>query len=229
LTLRDKEKGIGTGMIRKVFSWISKQLGAKFGIGIITIIPFAATGWIIYWLFIHVDDILQPAIKAIWGTTVPGAGFAATLVLILLVGIIASNVIGKRLIRIGESVIPGLPIVQQLYTGIKQIMESFSPSADEAARMQTVIIEFPRKGMQAIGFVTNEISDESGKKLFLVYIPNSPNPTSGGFLEIAGESEIIRTHISIQDAFKTIVSAGKIVPAEVADSLFYYSKQKPSE
>jgi uncharacterized membrane protein len=209
--------------VRGPLGWLSRQLGAKFGIGVITIVPFAATAWILYWIFTRIDDILQPVIKTIWGNTIPGAGFAATLILILLVGLIASNFIGRRLIRIGESVIPGLPIVQQLYTGIKQILESFSPSAG-TSRMQTVIIEFPRKGMKAIGFVTSELSNESGKKLFCVYIPNSPNPTSGGFLQIVEEGEIMRTNISIQNAFKTIVSAGRVVPEEVYDTLFFHSK-----
>ena len=205
------------------FRWLSGQLGAKFGIGIITIVPFAATVWILYWIFVKIDDILQPFIEAIWGNQIPGVGFAATLVLILLVGFIASNVIGKRLIQYAESAIPGMPLFHQLYSGIKQIMESFSPTAG-TSRMQAVLIEFPRKGMKAIGFITNEIHDESGKKLFFVFIPNSPNPTSGGFMEIVEEGELIRTNISIENAFRTIFTAGKVVPEEVADTLFFNNK-----
>ena len=195
------------------------KLGAKLGIGIITIVPFAATVWILYFIFVRIDDILQPVISAIWGKNIPGVGFAATLILILLVGFFASNVIGKRLIRYAESVIPGMPLFHQLYSGIKQVMESFSPSAG-TSHMQTVIIEFPRKGMKALGFITNELCDESGKKLFFVLIPNSPNPTSGGFMQIVEESEITRTKISIENTFKTIFSAGKVVPEEVVDCLF---------
>ena len=190
-----------------------------FGIGILTIVPFAATIWILYWIFVKIDDILQPIIKAIWGHPIPGAGFAATLVLILLAGFIASNFIGRRLIQYAESAIPGMPLFHQIYSGIKQILESFSPSPG-TSRMQTAIIEFPRKGMKAIGFITNELCDESGKKLFFVFIPNSPNPTSGGFMEIVEESEIIRTNVSIENAFKTIFSAGKVVPQEVVNCLF---------
>ena len=209
--------------IRRPFGWVSKQLGAKLGIGIITIVPFAATVWILYEIFTRIDGLLQPVIKAIWGSTIPGAGFAATLVLILLIGFIASNVVGKRLIHYAESAIPGMPLFHQIYSGIKQILESFSPAAGTGS-MRAVIIEFPRKGMKAIGFVTNELCDESGKKLFCVFIPNAPNPTSGGFMEIVEESEIVRTSISIENAFKTIFSAGKVVPEEVANTLFPNSK-----
>ena len=117
-----------------------------------------------------------------------------------------------------------MPLFHQLYNGIKQILESFSPSPG-TSRMQTVFIDFPRKGMKAIGFVTNELRDEAGKKLFFVFIPNSPNPTSGGFMEIVEESEITRTNISIENAFKTIFSAGKVVTPEVVDCLFPGGKQ----
>lgn len=207
------------------FTWLSRQLGAKFGIGIITIVPFAATIWILYEIFVRIDDILQPFIEAIWGHTIPGAGFAITLILILLAGFFASNFIGKRLIQYAESAIPGMPLFHQLYSGIKQILESFSPAAG-TGRMRTVLIEFPRKGMKAIGFITNELRDESGKKLLFVFIPNSPNPTSGGFMEIVEEEEIIRTNISIENAFKTIFSAGKVVPDEVVDCLFPNGKPR---
>ena len=119
--------------VRRPFGWVSRQLGSKFGVGVITIVPFAATVWILYEIFTRIDDLLQPVIQAIWGKTIPGVGFAATLILILLVGFIASNVIGKRLIRYAEAAIPGMPVFHQIYTGIKQIMESFSPSAARQA------------------------------------------------------------------------------------------------
>ena len=208
--------------VRGPLGWLSRQLGAKFGIGVITIVPFAATAWILYWMFTKIDDILQPVIKTIWGNTIPGAGFGITLVLIILVGFIASNVIGRRLIQYGESAIPWMPLVHQLYTGIKQILESFSASR-ENSRLQPVLVEFPKKGMKAIGFITSELLHESGKKLFVVFIPTSPNPATG-FMEIMEESEIIHTNISIENAIKMVVSAGSVVPEEVADTLFFHSK-----
>ncbi|MFC2059742.1 DUF502 domain-containing protein [Chloroflexota bacterium] len=194
-----------------------KIVGAQFGTGIITIVPIVATIWILYWIFIAVDNVLQPLIRSVWGYTVTGVGFGIAIVLIYLVGVIASNVVGKRLIRYGESTLPWMPIVRQLYTGIKQILESFTTSG-ETGLMQPVLIEFPKKGMRALGFVTSELCDEPGKKLLTVFIPTSPNPTSG-FLEIVGEDKIIRTNITVENAFKMIVSAGRVSPKEVADKL----------
>lgn len=202
----------------RFLSWLSMQLGAKFGIGIITLVPFAATIWIVYWIFTRIDDILQPIIKDIWGHNIPGVGFGATLLLILLAGFIGSNVIGKRLVLYAESITPGFPIVHQLYSGIKQILESFS-SPTGTGRMPPVLIEFPKKGMKSLGFITSELNDDSGKKLFVVFIPTVPNPTTG-FAVIVEESEIIRTNISIEDALKMVVSAGKVITPEAADNMF---------
>jgi len=84
--------------------------------------------------------------------------------------------------------------------------------------MQVVLIEFPSKGMKAIGFITNEISDSSGQKLLNVFIPASPNPTSG-FLEIVREEDIVRTNMSVDDALKMVISAGSVAPGEIGERL----------
>ncbi|MCL0053084.1 DUF502 domain-containing protein, partial [Dehalococcoidales bacterium] len=164
-----------------------------------------------------IDNILQPVVSSILGHAIPGVGFGITMVLIYLVGVIASNVVGRKLIHYGESLLRRVPIVRQLYTGIKQILESFS-APGKTGFMQVVLVEFPRKGMRTIGFITNESSDKSGKKLLNIFIPTAPNPTSG-FLQIAGEDEIIRTDISVDDALKMVVSAGRMSPEELSNQL----------
>ena len=199
------------------WSWLGKKLRGQFLTGVLTVVPAGITILILVWFFVTIDSILQPVIKTIWGHRIPGAGFGITIVLIYLIGVIASNVVGKRLIRYGESALPWMPVVRQLYTGIKQLLESFSVPRGTGF-MQVVLIEFPRKGMRVIGFVTNELCDEPGKKLLTVFIPTSPNPTSG-FLQIVGEDEIIRTDISIENALKMVVSAGRVSPEELSDTL----------
>ncbi len=203
--------------LRAFLGWLSKKLGRQFGIGIITVMPIVATILILVWIFAAIDNILQPVIRSIWGHAVTGVGFGVAIVLIYLAGVIASNVVGKRLIRYSESALPWMPVVRQLYTGIKEILESFSASRG-AGFMQVVLTEFPRKGMRVIGFVTNELRDESGKKLLTVFIPTSPNPT-GGFLQIVGEDEIVQTDISIENALKMVVSAGRVSPNVIRDKL----------
>jgi len=187
--------------------WLLRQLRSRFLIGILIVVPVGATVLILAWIFNGIDNILRPAIESLWGRYYPGIGVAAMLIIIYLAGILASNVIGRVTIKWGESVLERIPLVWQLYNGIKQILDSFvTPGKDRY--MDVILIEFPRKGMHSIGFVTNKLPGKEGEYLLSVFIPTSPNPTSG-FLEIVPEKEIIRTDISVDNALKMIVSAGK--------------------
>jgi uncharacterized membrane protein len=196
---------------------VAKKVWTQFLAGILVIIPLAVTVLILAWIFNYVDNILQPVLTSIIGRHIPGVGFVVTIVLIYVAGVIASSVLGKRLIIFGESLLRGIPLVRELYNGIKQILESFS-APGKTGFMNVVLVEFPRKGMRTIGFITNETVDRSGKKLINIFIPTAPNPTSG-FLQIAEESEIIRTGISVENAIKMVVSAGRIVPDEINKKL----------
>lgn len=202
---------------RECWHWLSRKLRNHFFTGLMTTIPFAVTVFLLVWFFVTIDNLLQPVIKLILGRPIIGVGFGITIVLIYVVGVIASNVIGKRLIRYGEAVLPFVPVFRQLYTGIKQMTESFT-APDKTGFMQVVLVEFPRKGMQVIGFVTNELIQEPDKKILTVFIPTSPNPTSG-YLQIVAEDEVRRTDISVENALKMVISAGRVSPQEVVDQL----------
>ncbi len=196
---------------------LGKKLRAQFMAGLLVIVPIGASILILVWVFSAIDNILQPLVKVIWHHTIPGVGFGATIILIYLVGVIVRNVIGKKLIRYGESLLARVPVFRELYTGIRQILESFS-APDKTGFMQVVLVEFPRKGIRAIGFITNEFTEKSGEKLLNILIPTAPNPTTG-FLQIMREEEVIRTKISVDDALKMIVSAGRITPGEAKAKL----------
>jgi len=196
---------------------VGKKLRAQFITGILIIVPIGAAILILRWLFLTLDNILQPVAESLLGYTIPGLGVGITVVLIYLAGLVATNVIGRRLIRYGESLLARVPLFRYLYTGIKQILQSFA-TPGEGGFLQVVLVEFPKKGMRAIGFVTSESRVESGEKLFSVFIPTSPNPTSG-YLEIVRENDIIKTDISVDDALKMVLSAGKVSLQEVTDRL----------
>ena len=202
---------------RVSLGWLGKKLRTQFATGILVVVPIGVTILILVWIFVTLDNVLQPIIRSIWGRTFPGVGFGATIVLIYLAGVIASNIVGTRLIHYGESLLAKVPVVRQLYAGIKQILEGFSKPG-KTGFMQVVLVEFPKEGMRAIGFITNESYDKSGERLLNVFIPTSPNPTSG-FLEIVKEDKIIRTNISVDDALKMVVSAGRVSLQEVSDKL----------
>jgi uncharacterized membrane protein len=201
------------------FSELRRRVRTSFIAGVIVVVPIAATVLILRWLFLYIDGILglQELTERFLGYSVPGLGVAMTIVLIFVTGIIATSVAGKRLVDYGESLLARVPLFRYLYTGIKQIMVSFA-APGESRFLQVVLVEFPKKGMRVIGFMTSEASTPSGEKLLTVFIPTSPNPTSG-YLEIVREREVIRTNISIDDALKMVLSAGKVSLKEVTDRL----------
>ncbi|HEX74306.1 MAG TPA: DUF502 domain-containing protein [Dehalococcoidia bacterium] len=200
-------------------SWrlIGKKMRRQLLTGIIVVVPLGATILILVWIFTSIDNILQPVIQLIVGRQVPGVGFGITIVLIYLVGVIASNVGGKKLIKYGESLLAKIPVFRPLYSSIKQILESFS-SSGKTGLVQTVLVEFPRKGIWTVGFITNESPPQSGKVQLSIFIPTSPNPTSG-FLQIVSEDEVVRTDIPVDEALKMVVSAGKISPEKIYNKL----------
>jgi uncharacterized membrane protein len=198
-------------------SKILKKLRGQFVMGLVLVVPLGVTAWILVWIFNGIDNILGQYIEKLWGHYYTGIGFGVMVVLIYLVGLIAGNFIGRRIIRFGESLLGRVPVVRPLYTGIKQILESFS-SPGTTGFMQVVLVEYPRKGIKAIGFITNEMTDSSGQKLINVFIPTAPNPTTG-FLQIVKEEEIMRTRLSVDDAIKMVVSAGRTTPQGVGEKL----------
>jgi len=198
-------------------SQVGKKLRTHFITGVLVIVPIGAAILIIRWLFFAIDNMLQPIAKFLSGHTITGLGIGITIVVIYLTGVVATSVVGKRLIGYGESILARVPLFRYLYTGIKQILQSFA-TPREGGFLEVVLVEFPKKGMRVIGFVTSESRVESGEKLLSVFIPTSPNPTSG-YLEIVRESDVIRTNISVDDALRMVVSGGKVSLKEVTDKL----------
>jgi len=196
---------------------IGKKLRRQFLTGILVTIPIGVTIWLLVWIVTSIDNILQPLVSSILGHTIPGLGFVIMVVLVYLVGVMASNVGARRLVDYGESLLGRVPIVRPIYSFIKQIVDSFSASG-KAGFKQVVVAEFPMKGTRTIGFVTNESLDKAGEKLLYIFIPTAPNPTSG-FLQIVREKDVIQVDMSVDDALKMVVSAGKVLPGEISDTL----------
>jgi len=206
--------------MRRIFrlQWtgVARRLRRDFLAGILVVVPIAATILILKWLFDSIDGILQPAVEAVFGRSIPGIGFAAIIILIYLAGLIGTNLIGKRIIKRGESLITDMPMIREIYKTFKQVMESVM-KPHKGGFKEVVLVEWPKAGMKTIGFVTNRVKDRSGKEYLSVYIPTTPNPTSG-YLEIMPVDDATRIDMSIEDAIKMVISGGMISP-EVIDSL----------
>ena len=185
--------------------------------GLVVTVPIGLTIWIFAWLFTQIDQLLRPLVKLVFGREIVGVGFGVILIIVLIIGAIATNNLGKRIIRWGESLLGKIPITRTIYDGIRQIIQSFSDPG-KTGFMQVVMVQYPRKGVYTIGFVTNEHVDEAGKKLVNVFVPNSPNPMTG-FLHIFDDVDVIRTSITIEEGLKMVVSAGRMSPKDVGDKM----------
>lgn len=185
--------------------------------GLVVVVPIGLTIWIMVWIFNGVEHLIQPAVRFIFGRTYPGVGFGVAVVLILLVGLVTTNVFGRQAVQWAESMLGRIPVIRRLYIALKDISQSFSDPAANGY-LQVVLVEFPTPGLRAIAFVTNEEIDKNGEKLITVFVPNAPTPTSG-FVELVREKDIIRTTMSVEDAVKMVVSGGRMSPKDVSRHL----------
>jgi uncharacterized membrane protein len=209
------------------WSWFLRKFRSILIAGLVVVVPIGLTVWIMIWVFNGIENTIQPLIRFIFGRTYPGIGFAIAFILILIVGSIATNVIGRRLLSWGETMLGKIPIVKHLYGALKDISHSLSDPS-QSGFLQVVLIEFPAKGMKTIAFITNEETDKNGRKLINLFIPTAINPT-GGFLEIVREEDIVRTKISIEDGLKLAVSAGKTSPRELSESMQELENKIPGQ
>jgi len=196
--------------------WFMGRMRTHFLAGVLVIVPVAASVLILVWVFTTIDNILQPIIKEIFGRSITGLGFGVTILLVFIVGIIAGNYVGRRLIHFGDSLLKRVPLFRQIYMGAKQVVDGFSGtgSINKAAFREVVLVEFPAKGLTTIAFITNEYQSEKGAKLYAVYIPTSPTPWAG-YAALVDEEAMTRTTISVDEALKMCISGFMIAPATV--------------
>jgi uncharacterized membrane protein len=187
----------------------------QFLIGLVVAVPLVVTILVLLWLFNTVDNILQPIIRIVDGSNLPGVGLVATILLIYLTGLVSSNVVGRQLIRYGENMVYRVPLVRTLYSLIKQVVESFSSNGKNNF-LQVVLVEYPRRGVMSLAFVTSELCDKSGQKMLSLLIPTAPNPLSG-YVIVVPEEEVVRTSMKIDAAMRMIISCGAILPPDTSN------------
>lgn len=203
------------------------RLRAHFLAGILILMPFGITLLVMHWLFGWMAGFLKPILLKIVAIvtsnpamqTQPPAyiSLAASilsiivlLVFICLAGLTAEKVVGKKLIAIGEALLLRIPVLRTIYGATKQVMSALSlPGKD--AFLSVVLVDFPRPGLKAIGFLTGYIDANDGNKYCKVFIPTTPNPTTG-FFEIIPCDQVQQTAFSVEEAFKMIISGGIISP-----------------
>jgi uncharacterized membrane protein len=194
---------------------ILKKFRKYFISGILILLPVMITISLILWIFEVVDNLfVTRIIYATTGIDIPGLGLVVTLLVILAVGALGTNIIGRRIIAFGENILDRIPLVNTIYKTLKQIVDSFG-SRNKNAFQRPVLLEYPRKGIWAIAFVTGETEGEVQQKtsdqVINVFLPTTPNPTSG-FLLMIPKQDTIPLEMSVEDAVKMIISAGVVTP-----------------
>lgn len=191
------------------------RLRAYFFAGIFVLFPLIITFYILWYVFTFMEGILKPILIFFLGRYIPGLGFILSLVIIFLIGIFGRNILGKKIISFGERLLFRIPLVRTIYMTTKQILESLFMGRSYVFE-QVVMLEYPRKGLYQLGFVTREVSGEvSGKTqkdLVNVFVPTTPNPTSG-MLVFVSRGDLIFLNMKVEDGMKLIISGGTLTPS----------------
>jgi uncharacterized membrane protein len=182
--------------------------------GLVVLTPAAASIYIFWILFHKIDGILGGLIFKYTHHHLYGVGFVTVLLLIFLLGVVASNFLGRRLVHVADEGFSRLPMVNKLYGAVKQMSEVFLGQKATVFR-RVVLVEFPKPGSYSIAFVTAETDnalDVGPEGPYLhVFVPTPPNPTAG-FLLIVPASRVIPLEIPLEDALKFVLSGGAVVP-----------------
>jgi uncharacterized membrane protein len=207
-----------------VIKKFQRRLRNVFITGLLITLPIALT-WFILQFLLKNFDALSPVFTRMLiqlgapipeGFRIPFLGLVVTLLIVLAVGWLTTNFFGKKLFELGELMIEKIPFVRRIYKGSKQVVSSIA-EADTSTFRKVVLIEFPRRGLLAIGFVTGESRGEvqriTRENMLNVFVPTMPNPTSG-FLIFSPPEELTEVSMTIEEGIKYVVSGGIVTPPE---------------
>lgn len=205
------------------------RLRSSFLTGIVVILPIALTIWLIWTMIGWVDGVVLPLVpetiqpEKYIGINLRGVGVIIFLIFTTFVGWIAKGLLGRSLLRWGENLVNRMPVVRSIYSGAKQIAETVFAQTERSFE-KACLIEYPRRGMWAIGFISTEARGEvasattSDSPLVGVFVPTTPNPTSG-FLLFFPRDDVIELDMSVEEAAKLVISAGLVYPNSKNPSL----------
>ena len=191
--------------------------------GLVVWLPVLATFGILRFLVDLLDQTISllPAAyqpEQLFGFHIPGFGVVLSLVLLLITGLIATNFLGQRLVIWSEAVLDKIPLVRTIYNTSKQVIQAIFSTNSEAFR-KVLLVEYPRKGLWSIAFQTGTahsiVGDSLGTDMVSIFIPTTPNPTSG-FLMMVAKSEVIELKMTVDEALKFIISLGMMQPLDPA-------------
>ena len=191
-----------------------RRLRTRVVSGVVVLVPLAATVVVVRWVFLFTSGLLLPYLDpaiAHWPFAARAAlSLVALLLGLYLLGEVAAHVVGSRVIGLGEAVLLRVPFVKVIYRAFKQVAAAFQGPGAKAFK-SVVFVPFPHPGMRAVGFVTSTISKSDGTVWNTVFVPTTPNPTTG-FLQVIPQADIVKTDYTVEEGVKMIMSLGALVP-----------------
>jgi uncharacterized membrane protein len=203
---------------------LGKKLKKYFLTGLVVLGPLGMTVLVVQWVVGMMErlilnllpDALHPS--SLFGRYIPGFGVLATLLLVLLVGMFTTNFLGRTLVAWSERVMGKIPLIKGIYGLFRQVTDTLF-SKDKGGFRKVVLVEYPRRGLWSIGFITGisegELQQVTPHRLINVFLPTAPLPTSG-FYVLVPEEDLIELQMSIDEAFKLVVSGGMVNPPDKA-------------
>lgn len=187
--------------------------------GLLVLVPLFITVWVLKTLVQTLDQslFLLPAAwrpEALLGVDIPGFGVILTVAIVLATGLVATNIFGQQLIELWEGLLIRVPVVKSIYSSVKQVSDTLFSDSGNAFR-QALLIEYPRQGVWTIAFLTGtpggDVANHLQGEFVSVYVPTTPNPTSGFFLMLP-KADVITLDMSVDQALKYIISMGTVAP-----------------
>jgi len=208
--------------VRSLRLGLIARLRAYFFAGMLVTAPLGITVYLA-WLFVTViDDWIRPLIPPAYNPenylrfSLPGIGLVVVLVGLTFIGAVTANFLGRFFLRLSERILNRMPVVRSIYSAVKQIFETVLAQQSGAFR-EVVLVEYPRKGIWSLGFITGttqgEVQELTEDEVLNVFVPTTPNPTSG-FLLFVPQGEALRLSMSVEEGIKMVVSGGIVTPPD---------------
>jgi uncharacterized membrane protein len=217
----------------RFFSWIKSIIRGYFLAGLLVIVPLGAVIFVISVILRLMDRALSVIPQrfhpeAYLSFKIPGLGLVLFITLVLITGILVKNYVGRRVVDFGEYMVSKIPLVRPLYVAVKQLILAIFGDTHDAFK-RVVLVEYPRKGVYSLAFVTartsGEIQEQVGIKMLSIFLPTTPNPTSGFFL-VLPEEDTIPLSMSVEEAFKLLISGGVVEPGKKTPQFSFGKKQR---
>jgi uncharacterized membrane protein len=201
--------------VRQAMERIKRALKKTFFAGLVVVVPIVITALALTWLFRVLDDFLSPVLYQMLGKKVVGLGILIEIILIFCIGLVATNVLGSRLLKFVQALLMRVPVVNNIYPTIRQVVEAFSPSKESAFK-KVVLVEYPQKGIYSLGFLSSEVSinqPSENLQYFAVYIPT--NNLYLGQVALFKAEGVMSTSFTVEEGLKIILSGGTAFPPVV--------------